>query len=83
MSKIIKVELGRFDLVGLPPAFIQVGGLDPLRDEGIDYAVRLMADGVAVELYCAPGQHHGLAEDVRTMAQAASLYYGSIVAAIA
>lgn len=71
------------DLVGLPPAFIQVGGLDPLRDEGIDYAVRLMASGVAVELYCAPGQHHGLAEDVRTMAQASSLYYASVAAAIA
>ena len=71
------------DLVGLPPTFIQVGGLDPLRDEGIDYAVRLMASGVAVELYCAPGQHHGLAEDVRTMAQASSPYYASVAAAIA
>ena len=71
------------DLVGLPPAFIQVGGLDPLRDEGIDYAVRLMASGVAVELYCASGQHHGLAEDARTMAQATSLYHAAVAAAIA
>jgi hypothetical protein len=28
--------------------------------------MRLMADGVAVELYCAAGQHHGMAEDLRT-----------------
>ena len=70
------------DLAGLPPAFIQVGGLDPLRDEGIEYAMRLMADGVAVELYCAPGQHHGLSEDDRTQAQAAALYLAAMSAAI-
>ncbi|HQV58860.1 MAG TPA: alpha/beta hydrolase, partial [Ilumatobacteraceae bacterium] len=38
------------DLTDLPPAFIQVGGYDPLRDEGIIYAMRLMAAGVSVEL---------------------------------
>ena len=62
------------DLRGLPPAFIKVNGLDPLRDEGIHYALRLMAAEVPVELYCAPNQHHALSEDPRTEAQAARLY---------
>ena len=71
------------DLSGLPPAFIQVGGLDPLRDEGIEYAMRLMAAGVPVELYCAPGQHHGQSEDGRTAAHSQELYHDAIAAAIA
>jgi acetyl esterase len=70
-------------LAGLPSAFIQVNALDPLRDEGIEYALRLLADGVAVELYCAPGQHHGLSEDPRTQAQASRIYQEAIAAAIA
>jgi acetyl esterase len=71
------------DLSGLPPAFIQVGGLDPLRDEGIEYGVRLMAAGIPVELYCAPGQHHGVSEDARTANHARSLYHDAISAVIA
>lgn len=70
------------NLAGLPPAFIQVSGLDPLRDEGIEYALRLLADGVPVELYCAPGQHHGLSEDPRTHAQAAKVFADAIRAAL-
>jgi acetyl esterase len=46
-------------LAGLPPAYIQTNGLDPLRDEGIDYAQRLLADGVQVELHNVPGAYHG------------------------
>ena len=69
-------------LAGLPAAFIQVNGLDPLRDEGIEYALRLLADGVSVELYCAPAQHHGLSEDPRPQAQAARIYQEAIRAAI-
>jgi acetyl esterase/lipase len=71
------------DLSGLPPAFIQVNGLDPLRDEGIEYAMRLMAADVPVELYCAPDQHHGVSENPRTQAHAARLYADAIAAAIA
>jgi acetyl esterase/lipase len=70
------------NLAGLPAAFIQVGGLDPLRDEGIDYAQRLMGDGVAVELYCAPGQHHGLSENDRTRDMAGTLYLAAVGGAI-
>lgn len=36
-----------------------VCGLDPFRDEDIDYAKRLMQAGVPVELHMIPGAIHG------------------------
>ena len=47
------------DLTGLPPALITCSELDPLRDEAIDYALRLMWAGVATELHVFPGTCHG------------------------
>ena len=47
------------DLVGLPPAYVSVYEFDPLRDEGIEYAARMLAAGVSVELHCFPGAFHG------------------------
>lgn len=47
------------DLSGLPPAYIIVEELDPLRDEGIAYANRLMQAGVNTELHVYPGTYHG------------------------
>lgn len=47
------------DLSGLPPAYVMTCEHDPLRDEGIIYAMRLMADGVQVELHNYPGTVHG------------------------
>jgi acetyl esterase/lipase len=47
------------DLVGLAPALITCSELDPLRDEAIDYALRLMWAGVATELHVFPGTCHG------------------------
>jgi acetyl esterase len=70
------------DLRGLPPAFVQVNSRDPLRDEGLEYARRLLAAGVEVELYCAPGQHHGLSEDPRTAAVSGRLLLDAVRAAI-
>ncbi len=40
-------------------ALITCSELDPLRDEAIDYAVRLMRAGVATELHVFPGTCHG------------------------
>ena len=47
------------DLAGLPPALVTCSELDPLRDEAIDYARRLLWAGVAVELHVLPGTCHG------------------------
>lgn len=47
------------DLSGLPPAFVSVMQFDPLRDEGIEYARRLMQAGVPTELHAYPGTFHG------------------------
>jgi acetyl esterase len=49
------------DLSGLPPAYITTMELDPLRDEGITYAMRLLAAGGSVELHNFPGTFHGSA----------------------
>lgn len=47
------------DMTGLPPAFIAVGALDLFLMEDIDYARRLMAQGIAAELHVYPGAYHG------------------------
>jgi acetyl esterase/lipase len=49
------------DLTGLPPAYISTMEFDPLRDEGIVYAMRLLEHGVSVELHQFPGTFHGSA----------------------
>jgi acetyl esterase/lipase len=47
------------DLAGLPPAYISVMQFDPLRDEGVAYALAMLAAGVSVELHLFPGTFHG------------------------
>jgi acetyl esterase/lipase len=47
------------DLAGLAPAYLHVGGLDGFLHEDIDYAARLLAAGVSVELHLLPLVPHG------------------------
>lgn len=47
------------NLAELPPAYIAVSSFDPLRDEGIDYALRLTQAGVPTEVQLFPGTFHG------------------------
>jgi acetyl esterase len=46
------------DLTGLPPAFVSVCEFDPLRDEGLIYAQRLVQAGVSTELHHYAGTFH-------------------------
>ncbi|MFH8371325.1 alpha/beta hydrolase [Streptomyces sp. NPDC018031] len=47
------------DLAGLPPAYVTTAEFCPNRDEGIGYALRLLAAGVSVELHQWAGTFHG------------------------
>lgn len=47
------------DLSGLPATFLVTAGLDPLRDEGVEYAGKLVCSGAAVEWHHYPGVPHG------------------------
>ncbi|EXK83527.1 hypothetical protein FOQG_12224 [Fusarium oxysporum f. sp. raphani 54005] len=46
------------DHSGLPPAYIQVAGADPLRDDGFAYAERLQKAGIPVRLSVYAGFPH-------------------------
>ena len=47
------------DLAGLPPTYIAAGALDLFIEENIEFARRLIRNGVPTELYIAPGAYHG------------------------
>ncbi|MCD4713913.1 MAG: alpha/beta hydrolase, partial [Clostridiales bacterium] len=74
MSTIWKMYLGGFngtlpsyyavpslarDLAGLPPTYIIACEYDPLRDESIEYARRLLSFSVQTQLVVIPGVPHG------------------------
>lgn len=46
-------------LAGLPPTYISVGALDLFLEEDLEYARRLMREGVPTELHVYPGAYHG------------------------
>lgn len=47
------------DLTGFPPTYIDVGTEDVFRDENVEFASKLLAAGVPVELHVHPGAYHG------------------------
>jgi acetyl esterase len=49
----------RENLHNLPPTYLETAQFDPLRDEGTDYAQRLLSAGVSVELNSTEGTVHG------------------------
>ncbi|MGB6207075.1 alpha/beta hydrolase [Mycobacterium sp.] len=53
------VPARRSQLSRLAPAFITCAEIDPLRDEALDHAQRLLRAGVATELHVFPGTCHG------------------------
>jgi acetyl esterase len=65
--------LGTAELGGLPPALVMTAEFDPLRDEGIAYAQRLAAAGVAVEHLHVPDQMHGFLMVDRVIRRAGEL----------
>jgi acetyl esterase/lipase len=44
---------------GLPPVYMETPQFDPLHDQGLEYAHKLMEAGVPVELHDLPGAIHG------------------------
>nr|WP_053000091.1 alpha/beta hydrolase [Sphingomonas sp. Y57] len=57
--------LRRAGLSGLPPAILLGAAIDPMREEGEDYAARLRAAGVVVEARLAPSMPHGFLRALR------------------
>jgi acetyl esterase/lipase len=53
------VPARRDQLRDLPTAFITCSDIDPLRDEALDYALRLLRAGIATELHVFAGTCHG------------------------
>jgi len=73
------------DAKGLPPTFLLVAELDPLRDEGLAYAAKLQRDGVPVIVKEGKGMLHGytnaasaIPEVAHTVAEAAGWLRGCL-----
>ncbi len=72
------------ELANLPPTYMGVGELDLMRDENVDYALRLMHAGVSTELHVFRGAYHGfelIALDTAIAKQALSEYSKVLIAA--
>lgn len=66
------------DLSGLPPAYIHAAELDPLRDDGEEYAQRLRAAGVPVTYRMTRGLFHGFHLYAQALARAAAAVDGEL-----
>ena len=69
------------DFSGLPPALIMTAEFDPLRDQGAQFATRLRAAGIEVELCQWDGHVHGAAS-FTALLPSARAYRDRIVAAL-
>jgi len=58
------------NFAGLPPAFIAVAEADVLRDDGLEYAIRLKDAGGTAEVYEAKGELHGFIKHTKNPASA-------------
>jgi len=68
------------NLEHLPPTYVLTADFDPLRDEGIDYAVRLIAAGNLVELHHLPGTFHSFDSIVPTAGISQRVYQDYLAA---
>lgn len=69
------------DVSGLPATFISVGALDLFLEEDMEYASRLIAAGVPVELHVYPGAYH--AYDMNPEAQVTGAYFRDFIGGLA
>lgn len=69
------------ELTGLPPAWIGVGSLDLLLDEGLAHARRLRAAGVACQTEIVEGAFHGF-DSVRPRAEVSRAFRAQQVRAL-
>jgi acetyl esterase len=53
------VPARRNQVSSLPTSFISCSDIDPLRDEALEYALRLLRAGIPTELHVLPGTCHG------------------------
>lgn len=61
------------DLANLPHTYIDVGAAEVFRDEAIDYASRIWADGGSCELHVWSGGYHGFASTMTAKVSQAAL----------
>ncbi|MGI9124046.1 MAG: alpha/beta hydrolase [Mycobacterium sp.] len=77
----VAVPARREDLAGLPPAWLGVGTLDLFHREGLAYAERLQAAGVACEVHEVPGAFHGF-DKIAPKTSIARSYFNSKCASL-
>ena len=70
------VPMKAASLANLPETLLIVAGYDPLRDEGVDYALRLEKEGTAVTLVRYDSMIHGFLSYLGILEQAETAITG-------